>query len=240
VNDGLKDDLDDELPVDEYRQISGLAVAAFSIGCLSIVATYSPMLWFVPVVGAVLAAVALRDLSTPGVVKVGRLAALGGLALSIGMGCQAVTRHVLGRRLVERRAVEVVDRWVTAIRQDRLLQARSMLTPRLRPIAGMVGDEENPKIFEDSFAEVNGFRRLPAVAAILGCGHKAVPRCEFAGYDEESQERKRAWNVRVRLAPCDGGREVVVRLELDMAYEPKPLLWGQNWEIVAVGLGDED
>ena len=185
-----------------------------------------------------LAAVALRELSSPDAIKVGRLAAALGLALSVGLGCQAVTRHVLGTWLTQRRAVEVVERWVAAIREDRLMQARSMLTPMLRPPAIMVGDEENPKPVQDPIAEDEGFRRTRAVSAIRDCGSQAVAGCEFARYDEESQERKRAWHVRVSLKPCDDGREVVLWLELDMSWDRGKLGWEQHWEIMAVSVGD--
>ena len=222
----------------DYRPVSGMAVAALLVGGLSILASYSPLLWGIPVVGAALAAVALRELSAPDAVKVGRLAALLGLALSIGLGTQAVTRHMVGRGLTQQRAVEVVERWVTAIREDRLMQARSMLTPMLRPPTTMVGDEDNPHPVSDPIGEEAGFRRSPVVVAIRGCGSQAVARCEFDRYDEESQERKKAWHVRVRLKPCDDGREVVLRFELDMSWEPQKLVWGQHWEITAVSLGD--
>lgn len=236
--DEFADERDDDSPVDEYRPVSGLAVAALVVGCLSIVATYSPLLWAVPVVGAILAASALRELSSPGVVKVGRLAALAGLALSIGIGCQAVTRHVLGRSFLERRAVEVADRWIADIREDRLLLARSALALELRPPVAMVGSEDNPKPVHDPVAEEESFRRAAIVVAIRGCGGKEVAHSEFVGFDEESQESHRAWHVRVRLAPCDDGREVVVRLKLDMEYEQKAGSWRQFWTITGVSLGD--
>jgi hypothetical protein len=237
---GMGIELEESDRTEDYRPVSGMAVAALLVGGLSIVASYSPLLWGIPVVGAALAAVALRELSAPDAVKVGRLAAILGLALSLGLGTQAVTRHMLGNWLTQRRAVEVVERWVTAIREDRLMQARSMLTPMLRPPAEMVGSEDNPKPVNDPLAEEEGFRHSPAVAAVRGCGSQAVARCEFDHYDEESQERKRAWHVRVRLKPCDDGREVVLRLEVDMKFEQQKLVWGEHWEITAVSLGDSN
>lgn len=236
----VDDEIEENEGVEDYRPVSGLAVAALLVGCLSIVASYSPLLWGIPVIGAVLAAVALRELSAPDAVKIGRLAATLGLALSVGLGCQAVTRHVLGTWLIQRRAEAVAERWVTAIREDRLMQARGMLTPLLRPPAAFDGDEDDAKPLYAPVAEEEGFRRSPAVSAIRRCGSQAFAGSEFTRYDEESKETKEAWHVRVRLKPCEDGAEVVVLLTLEMVWEQTAFGWGQRWEITAVSVGDAD
>ena len=77
-----------------YRPVSGLAVAALIVGCVSALALVSPVFWVVPLVGAALALVAVRDVTRSGVAKAGGLAAVAGLALSLGFGAQAVTAAI--------------------------------------------------------------------------------------------------------------------------------------------------
>ena len=115
--------------VSGYRPVSSLAVAAAIVGCVSALALVSPVFWVVPLVGVALALVAVRDVTRSGVAKAGGLAAVIGLALSLGFGAQAVTAAAMARWLAASRAEAAAGFWLTALCDGRTDDARSMCGP---------------------------------------------------------------------------------------------------------------
>jgi hypothetical protein len=202
-----------------YRPVSKIAVAAALVGLLSSLALTSPLLWILPLLGIALAIVGLADATRSGAEKVGRAAALVGLALSVGFGAQAVTADVVSRRITESRVRAVASMWCDALQENRLADAQSMLSPHVLP----AGAGEEPAIGS-----------LPAVMAIRGCGDTAVHSVQSTGRDEETGEQ---WNVRVRLSPCGDGGAVEVRLQLQSELVNEPTQRVERWTISQIDLG---
>jgi len=223
-----------------YRPVSRLAVAAVVLGVLSSLALTTPLLWILPLAGAVLALVGLADVARPGAEKAGRAAALVGLALSVGFGTQAVTASVVSRWIMEHRSRAVVHAWLDALGESRLVDARSMIAPHLLPQTE--SDEHgrgNPGHGEPGHShqpgeQVGAIDSLPAVRAILRCGTAAVRDVRSTGRDEESGER---WCVGVRLGPCGDGGAVDLRLELAPAVAKEPKRQVERWTITKIDLG---
>jgi hypothetical protein len=142
-----------------YRPVSSLAVAALIVGCVSALALVSPVFWVVPLVGAAVALVAVRDVTRSAVAKAGGLAALAGLALSLGFGAQAMTAAATARWLATSRAESAVGFWLEALRDGRLDDARSMCgpdaAPRVDEAAACCGTER-PRIRCDGAGEAPG------------------------------------------------------------------------------------
>jgi hypothetical protein len=160
----------DELP--GYRPVSVLAVTAAIAGVCSAAALAAPVLWMVPLVGVGLSLAALADVAGPSSGgKAGRLAALVGLALSLGFGAQAAVTAGGTHWLTCRRAEAAARYWLDAVCDGRLADARSMANP-------------------DGVRE--GEPGAPAVDTALGmCGGPArTVRCDGAGPAAES------WRVR--------------------------------------------
>lgn len=109
-----------------YRPVSSLAVAAAAVGCAAALAIVSPMFWLVPIVGVALSWAALAEVTRPAAMKVGRLAALAGLALSLGFGTQAVTAAAAAEWLARSRAEAATRFWLETIASGRLDDARAM------------------------------------------------------------------------------------------------------------------
>lgn len=224
-----------------YRPVSTLAVVAGVVGLLSSLALTTPLLWILPLVGVALAVAGLADVSRSGAEKAGRTAALLGLALSVGFGVQAVTTSVASRWIMERRTQAVVHAWLDALGEDRLSDARSMIASHLLqreasvglggPGHGEPGHSHHPG--EDTGND-GSIEALPAVRAIRRCGTAAIRDVRSAGRDEESGE---LWCARVRLAPCDGGGAVEVRLELQPAIVNEPTRRVERWTITKIDLG---
>jgi hypothetical protein len=114
----------DELP--SYRPVSALAVIACIGGMCSAAALVAPILWMVPLIGVALSVAALADVARPPVGKAGRLAALAGLALSLGFGAQAATTAAASQWVTARRAEAAARYWLEAVCAARLADARSM------------------------------------------------------------------------------------------------------------------
>jgi len=112
-----------------YRPVSGPAVAAAAVGCLAALAVVSPVFWVVPLVGAALALVAVRDVTRGDAAKAGGLAAVAGLGLSLGFGAQAVTAAATARCLAAARAEAVAGFWLDAVCDGRAADARGMCGP---------------------------------------------------------------------------------------------------------------
>lgn len=110
----------------EYRPVSRLAVVALAGGIASALAVVSPAFLAVPLVGLALALAAFRDLGQDGAAKAGRLAAVAGLALSVGFAAQSLAMLGTSRWLAGRRAAAAARFWVDTICAERLDDARSM------------------------------------------------------------------------------------------------------------------
>jgi hypothetical protein len=191
-----------------YRPVSRLAVAAALAGCVASLALASQMLWVLPLVGVGLAVAGLADVARPGAEKAGRMLALAGLALSVGFGAQAVTTTVVSRWIKESRARAVAESWLDAIRGDRLADAQGMVGGEVFAADdGMMhpghqhGDEERNA----------AFLKVPAVAAIHGCGPTASSLVRGTGPDATAVG---SWGAVATLAPCAGGKSVDIALQL--------------------------
>ena len=226
-----------------YRPVSRLAVASAVVGVLSSLALATPLLWILPLVGIALAVAGLADVARVGAEKAGRVAALVGLALSVGFGAQAMTTSVVSRWITESRTKAVVHAWLDAVGENRMADARSMIAPDLLPQAGL-GDHRfgGPAHGQPGHSHQPGedagtagsILSLPAVKAILACGPAAVRDVRCAGRAEEGGER---WCARVRLGPCGDGRAVDLLLELEPAIVNEPKRRLERWTIAKIDLG---
>jgi len=221
-----------------YRPVSKPAVVAAVVGVLSSLAITTPLLWIVPLVGVVLAIVALVDVGRSGAEKAGRAAALVGLALSVGFGVQAVTSSLIAKSIMERRARSVVNVWLDALGENRLSVARSMIAQHLLPASQPPGHgpDEPPHHDHDHAADGKDalIDSLPAVSAILGCGTAAVRDVRSAGRDEETGE---SLCVSVRLSPCSNGGAVDLRLQLTRMVANEQKRRVERWTITKIDLG---
>lgn len=125
-----------------YRPVSSLAVAAALVGCAAALAIVSPLFWLVPIVGVALSWAALAEVARPGAVKVGRLAALAGLGLSLGFGTQAVVAAATAEWLARSRAEAVTRFWLETIAAGRLDDARAMCRADAGPAVDRVAGGE--------------------------------------------------------------------------------------------------
>lgn len=110
---------DIEEPLDDYRPVSGFAVAGLLLGLGSVAALIHPVLWVVPLCGVVATWYALRQIALGSPPLLGRKAALIGLTLSLIFGLSGPLVNWAHRRALRAQALEMAAEWFTAWRENR-------------------------------------------------------------------------------------------------------------------------
>ena len=216
---------------DEYRPVSGVAVAAAVFGVLSLAAAIHPSFFILPVLGVVFAVVAIRDLWRADSIRIGRLAALTGLALSLFFGCLGLTRFLTTTWNANRRAEQVAARWVDALLDGRILEAHAMLMPFQRVNApGEAEGDVSTGLFDSKAIEAV-YRQRPEVAAILTCGAAKRQAATLLDYVPESEEREEVWVVRVLIAPCGSRASFAIDIEVESSLVKQPAGWLEQWYV---------
>jgi len=196
-----------ETEKDEYQPVSGLAVAALVAGFFSAGALVSPFFWFVPFLGIGVASLGLGDVSRKGAQKIGRTAALCGLALSVGFGAQAMSYSFVMRSVLASRAEEATRLWITAVREARVDDAREM-----------------------SFLDDHPVNDL--VDRLSDCDALVNPRIQITDKGVSDPSR---WFVSVLMEPCGSQRiELVVELSHSKIARQDGLV--ERWMVVNVQL----
>ena len=216
---------------DEYRPVSGMAVAAVVFGVLSLAVAFHPSVFILPVLGVAFAVIAVRDLATPDSIKIGRLAACVGLGLSLFFASVGLTRSLTKTWIANRRAEQTAAGWVDALLHGRILDAHAMLVPFHRLNApGEAEGDVSTGLF-DSHAIEASYRRRPEVAAILSCGGAKRQATTLLEYVPESMEREEVWVVRVLIAPCGSRVSLAIDIEVESGLVKQPTGWFEQWYV---------
>jgi hypothetical protein len=116
----------DAVEVVEYPRVHRAAVAALLLGLVSWAALTSPVLWFLPLIGVVMATLALRSMTRSPEVVLGRRAAIIGLALCVIFISWASTHYFIRQELLYRQAREHGEYWLQLVRDGRLREAHQL------------------------------------------------------------------------------------------------------------------
>lgn len=158
----------------DYAPVSRLALVALGAGVAAAAALIGPVFYGLPLLGIVIAVVALLDIERSSGLKAGRLAALAGLALSVGFGSQAVASLGTSRWLAARRAEQATLVFTEAVCRDMTHEARLM--------CGMEGDQI--------------MKRLEGCCGVAVPPPRAAASVVAGGIPE-------TWKVRVAVGECD-------------------------------------
>lgn len=197
------------------RPVSGLAVAALLAGCGSALVLFTSLAAMLPLVAIVLAVVALVDLARAEGRRVGRSAALVGLALAIGFAAQAASGFVVDRWIGSQRATATAVAWIDAVRAGRSGDAIGLCSPLALPQTG--SDPSQPEHAEAD--RVAAFQALPVVAAVTACGQTAKPAVSVRKHPTDED----AWIVSLDFAPCGRDGEIVT-----LQVEPRAATRGRE------------
>ena len=210
-----------------YRPVSGLAVAALLAGCCSALVLFTSLAAVVPLVALVMAVAALAELRRAEGRKVGRLAAVAGLALAIGFAAQAIAGGVVDRWIASRRAEATARAWIDAVREARFADALGMSSPATLP-----PPDRDPFAQPPTAAErLDAFRGLEAVAAVTACGDSRL--AVRVAHDSAGES---GWVAHALLDGCGRAGE-----GLTLRVEPRPSTRGREfvdrWLVTGFELG---
>jgi len=167
--DGARRAMADQRLSDEavgYRPVSGRAIAAFVAGCGSGLVLFTSLAAVVPLVAIVMAIAALAELRHSEGRKVGRLAALAGLALGVGFTVQAIAGAAVDRWIAAERAEATARAWIDAVRKREFTEAIGLCSGSALPETGRGDPFDAPP----SDAErLTAFRDMPSVVAVAAC-----------------------------------------------------------------------
>jgi len=212
----------------DYRPVSRWAIAAAAVGSCSALALVTRFAWWLPLVGVVLAVAALADVARPAAAKAGRLAALAGLALSLGFGAQAVTATLVDRWILGRRAVAAAGMWIDAVRAGRQDEALGISAPSVLPGSG--GPRGRPEE-EERADRAARFAAHDVVRAVAACG---ATRPTILGAAPVGSDAS-AWEVRAALDGC-GADDATLRVVVESRTGPLRKGAVERWMITAFDL----
>ena len=160
---------DDE--VIQYRSVSALAVVALLLGLASPLCVIAPLLMVIPIVGAVVSFLALRQISESGGALVGRGAAIAGLVLCVVSGVAAVSRTKVTEYLRTQQAEVVAQQWFELLQSGEKEPAFRLTVRGASPPPPASPDTPPDAPAEDPLAE---FLHDPVVEAIQSAGQSAT------------------------------------------------------------------
>jgi hypothetical protein len=150
-----------------YRSISVLAVTSLLLGLASPLCMLGQVLYVVPLAGIAAAVLALRQIAASDGARVGRRAAVAGLALSIGVGSVVLSRSAVTRYLRTEQAAEVGRTWVETLLAGDSKRAFRMTT------GGHYPDEDDPESFGPGGHPYHKFLEFESVKSLLAAGGDA-------------------------------------------------------------------
>lgn len=180
----ITDPQDAELAV--YRALSGQAVLGLIFGLLAPLAMIDPMLWAIPIVGAIFSWRALRRIKNNSPALVGRKMALIGLTLSLLFLAAAPADLVVYRRMVCDEARQFSALWFKYLTQDEPHKAHQLtVSPESRqPLDGHLWDFYRTE--SRLRRALRGYVEVPLIRTMLALG----PRAQVRFYQTTGQTRE--------------------------------------------------
>lgn len=220
-----------EPEVEQYRPLSGLAVAALILGLLSLAAWIEPFLLFVAAAGMIAAAAALWQVARNAPEMIGRTAALAGLFLSIfslvGVSANAYTY----RTLIREEAVHFAQRWFESLQNGQTDRAFAMTRDStVKPEPAKEGSPEMPPDAPPP-PSAGAYAERPEVRSLVALGDRAQVRY----YQTELQLRKET-GVEIKQVYAvtfdKDGAKTTFFVRLDMERLASPESGKASWQIL--------
>jgi hypothetical protein len=230
--------------VDDYRQVSRLAICSIPLGLISALALIGPLMWFLPLVAVAIAAAGLRQVSRSKELT-GRRMALIGLALAILFGTWGVTWTVSRRMVINRQARAHASEWLGLMQEGENMRAHQLtlsVVERL-PLGSSLqeyyfDDPEESDYEEDGAPKIMNREMLITMEfknfqenGIPGLLVDADGDFEFTFVENKSQIREGPFSTKVnqvfRLKFSDEHvpREMDVRIEMRRILDNQKAYW---------------
>jgi hypothetical protein len=165
----------DDAELAAYRALSAQAVVGLLFGLLAPLALVDPLLWWIPMLGVLLSALAIRRIKRNDSLT-GRKMATAGLVLSLLFGAAAPSDWLLYRRIVRNEARQFSWLWFEFLKQDEPQKAHQLtLAPAVRQMLDhrlWAFYRNDPKLRQ----ALEGYVQAPLVRTLLALGPKAQVR----------------------------------------------------------------
>lgn len=156
---------DDLEPLAEYRTISSLAIVGLLFGLAAPLCFIMPLLMAIPLVGAAISIVALRQIAASEGALAGRWAAAAGLALCVASAAAAISHSQVTRYLHSQQAEAFAREWIALLLAGNADEAFGLTVEGARPAPPPEPGEPVP-----SETPREHFGHHPLVAALAAAG----------------------------------------------------------------------
>lgn len=214
----------------EYRAVSGLAIAGFLLGILSLLGLVHPLLSLLSLAGVIVSVLALRRITEASPALIGRKAALTGLALSLIFGISTPVERAVHSRALRAESAEIAVEWFSALRENRPEFAHRLSQ---YPTTRMARTQSPLKQYETGSMRVEALRKLvkeSPVDLLLKLGKQAHVRWY---QNEEVWSEKELEGVRdIYVVTVGEGAQAVsffVRLGTTRSQDLATLEW--QWQV---------
>ena len=219
----------------EYRSLQSLAVLTLVLGILSCLALFQTMFWIVPLATLILGVTALRLLSADPE-KIGRQAAIWGMALALLFGAWAPSRYFSRQWWLAGQARAYADAWMELVQQKKLKEAHQLHGDRdRRADEGVTLDEyyRNDSSAQSNYDAFFAAEPLKTFSELTGAVQVEFERTE--GYESSLGSDNVA--VRYRVTYDRNGRQRVLPIRVILKRKLAGRTGDHQWFVEAVQEG---
>lgn len=214
----------------EYRAISGLAIVALVFGFLSFAALLGPVMWFVPVLAAVLAVTAMRRIKASEGELTGWNIAFLALLLAVLFGVAGPAREISIKYWLRARARFVVDQYLDLLQKGDTYAAHQLTLPGVQRKPRGPGLQKVYETDEELKKRYDEFVATEPAKTMIELGKKAR-------VDHEKTELVGGGSGREELAVVyrigDAGAGAPTKeFDVHVRRSPGPAAYNDQWQIV--------
>ncbi len=222
----------------DYGRISGWALAAILLGLLSAAAIVGPILWFIPVMAAIVSIVAMRRIQASEHLLSGWYLALLGLLLAVFFGAAGPARTLSRQYLLQVRASHFAAKYLELLVQNQPLAAYQFTLSAGSRLVIEPGQTEPKDKSPDTKKKYDEFLTLAAVKTLLAAGPSAKIEPLSATFVIGDESRDDV-GVKFRVVPPAGAdskpTDVLMYVERTLAYGSHT----EQWQILARTMQEE-
>lgn len=120
---------DEASEISSYRAVSKLSILALALGLASLLAVVSPVLWILPIIGVLVAVIALRSITAHPQLLTGRGIAILALTLSCFTVAFAPARHLTRQTRLYAQSRQWGEHWLELLRDGKVREAHQLRLP---------------------------------------------------------------------------------------------------------------
>jgi hypothetical protein len=223
---GIEDDLN-------YRAPSVLSIVSLILGLVAPLAFFAPLLMVIPITGAILALMAIRQIGSSEGTLIGRPAAMIGLVMSVACIAAVFARSTVVEMLLSRQAQSVAVEWFDALQAGDAASALKLTTAsRQQPPKTPPGTPDIEA--EPTASPLETFRADPVVHFLMEHARGGAVKYVRDGlFDPAMTSNARIEQTYEVDVPATEGGNPSTRIELVMQRVRDRLSDSTEWQVAA-------